>query len=81
MKHVFLLWKNATMEANDVLGVVEIDEHDLARLVADVYQDISGESVAHVELRGVVTSPELLYSGLPRLDVGQEVTEDANHAN
>lgn len=76
MKHVFLLWKDARIETNEVIGVVEIDAQDLAKLVADTYQDVSGEKCTHAELRGVVDSPSLLYSGLPRLDVGQEHVEE-----
>ena len=69
---VVLLWKDARMATNELYGAVEIDQHDIARLVAEKYQDLSGNKVNHCELRGIVTDPEELFANVPRLDIGQE---------
>ncbi|OHU85498.1 MULTISPECIES: hypothetical protein [Pseudoalteromonas] len=69
---VVLLWKDARIATNELHGVVEIDEHDIARLVAEKYEDESGNKVNHYELRGIVTEADELYANLPRLELGLE---------
>lgn len=69
---VVLLWKDARMATNELYGAVEIDQHDIARLVAEKYQALSGNKVNHCELRGIVTDSEELFANVPRLDIGLE---------
>ncbi|AXQ97983.1 hypothetical protein [Pseudoalteromonas piscicida] len=69
---VIVLWKDARVATNDVYGVVEIDQSDLARLVGEKYEAVSGNKVHYSELRGVVTEPDELFANLPRLDIGLE---------
>ncbi len=71
-KFMFFLWEDAKIATNKVHGVVEIDESDLGRLVAEKYTAITGKKVVHWELRGVVSDPEEAYPNMLRLDIGQE---------
>ncbi|ALU41914.1 hypothetical protein [Pseudoalteromonas rubra] len=69
---VILLWKDARVATNEVYGVVEVDQHDIARLIAEKYTQLTGNKVQHCELRGVVSDTSEMYANLPRLDIGQE---------
>ena len=73
MKNIYLLWKDATIDGNELHGVVEIDEFDIAHLIAEKYREETGNRVAHVEYAGQLSDPEILYPHLKRLDIGQEM--------
>lgn len=66
MQHVFLIWKDARVNTNELHGVVELDEQELMELVADKFREKTGLNVAHIELRGMVTDENELFPNLNR---------------
>lgn len=66
---VFILWEDAKVDSNKVYGCVELDAHDLARLVAQKYESQTGNKVAHSELRGLLTCKEDFSTNLPSLNI------------
>lgn len=72
MKYIFCLWKDARVKTNEVYGIVELDEFDIGRLIAEKYEQKTGNEVAHFEFRGMLEYPEQFREDLKRLSIGQD---------
>lgn len=69
---VFLVWQDATIDGNELHGVVTLNEMELLGLVREAFERKTGLKAQHIELRAITSEPDEFYSDLPRIKVGDD---------